>query len=394
MILSPTARLTACIGFTQIVGWGTTYLMPSVLGRHIQASLGLSAEMVFLGITVMSAAGAVCAPRVGRFVDKRGARLVMTIGSLVYALALVGLSQCWDLASYLVCWAVVGFASGLALSTPASIALVQVAGPRARRAISLLTIIGGFASTIFWPVTGVLDAAIGWRATLLVFAAIHILVCLPIHFFLLPHRPPVHPTNLSNTPTATAISPGDHSRVYLLLSLSLTTGAFVFTGVQLQMIEMLRGLGHDPASALLLASLIGPTQVGMRIFELFFGHRYTIMKSAVVGSTLLPIGLSLALLGGNIFAVALMAVVAYGLSNGLKAVQRSTLPLALFGRAQFGLYAGRLALPQGIVSAAAPPVMAAALSQFGTVAALLLALVMGTISLVAMILLARRAPTA
>lgn len=394
MILGPTARLTACIGFTQIVGWGTTYLMPSVLGRHIQSSLGISAETVFLGITVMSAAGAVSAPQVGRYVDKNGARLVMSVGSLVYALALVGLSQCWNLTSYLVCWAIVGFASGLALSTPSSIAMVQVAGPRARQAISLLTIIGGFASSIFWPVTGVLDAAIGWRATLLVFAALHLLACLPIHFFLLPRRPPVHSTALSAAPTATAVSPADRSRAYLLLSISLTTGAFVFTGVQLQMIEMLRGLGHEPASALLLASLIGPAQVGTRIFELFFGHRYSLMKSAVFGSSMLPVGLGLALLAGQFFPVALLAVMAYGLSNGIKAVQRSTLPLALFGRAQFGLYAGRLALPQGIVSAAAPPVMAAALSQFGTIAALSLALAMGTISLVAMILLARRAPTA
>ena len=142
---------------------------------------------------------------------------------------------------------------------------------------------------------------------------------------------------------------------------------------------------------LLIASLIGPAQVGTRIFELFFGHRYTIMRSAVLGSAMLPVGLGLALLAGNVFAVAVLAVLAYGLSNGLKAVQRSTLPLALFGRAQFGLYAGRLALPQGIVSAAAPPIMAAAIGQFGTIAALLLCLAFSLISLGAMILLARRA---
>jgi predicted MFS family arabinose efflux permease len=394
VILSPTVRVTAGIGFTQIIGWGTTYLMPSVLGRHIQAELGMPAETIFLGITVMSAAGAICAPRVGRFVDKSGARFVMTIGSLVYALSLVALSQSWNMASYLACWAAVGLASGLALSTPASIALVQVAGPRARQAISLLTIIGGLSSTIFWPLTGVLDAALGWRATLLVFATLHAAVCIPIHFFILPHRPPVHPTSTVAGAAGQKLAPHDHSRVFLLLSISLTTGAFVFSGVQLQMIEMLRGLGHSPASALLLASLIGPAQVGTRIFELFFGHRYTLMKSAVFGSLMLPVGLGLALLAGNLFAIAFAAVLAYGLSNGLKAVQRSTLPLALFGRGQFGLYAGRLALPQGIVSAAAPPVMAAMLSQFGTHAALWLSFVGATISLGTMILLARRAPTA
>ena len=101
-----------------------------------------------------------------------------------------------------------------------------------------------------------------------------------------------------------------------------------------------------------------------------FGHRYSIMRSAVFGSMMLPVGLGLALLAGDGFAVALIVVVAYGMSNGLKAVQRATLPLALFGRAQFGAYMGRLALPQGIVAAISPPAMAAVMSQFGTPAAL------------------------
>jgi predicted MFS family arabinose efflux permease len=382
------------MGFTQIVGWGTTYLMSSVLGRHIQADLGMPSEMVFAGVTVMSAAGALCSPRIGRLVDRRGARVFMTIGSAVYALALAALSQAQGTWSYLACWAAIGLASGLALSTPASVALVQVAGPRARQAIAMLTIIAGFSSTLFWPITGILDAAIGWRATLLLFAALHLFACLPLHFLVLPRRPPTHPATTASAPAPSAIAPGDHSRVFLLLSLSLSFGAFVFSGVQLQMIEMLRGLGHTPASALLLASLIGPAQVATRIFELLFGHRYTIMKSAVFGSLMLPVALGLALLAGNVFAVALVAIMAYGLSNGLKAVQRSTLPLALFGRSQFGLYAGRLALPQGIVAAASPPIMAAAISMFGTPAALGLAFAAATVSLVAMILLARRAPTA
>ena len=184
--------------------------------------------------------------------------------------------------------------------------------------------------------------------------------------------------------------PEETGRAYLLLNITLSFGAFVFTGVQLQMIEMLRGLGHPPTSALLLASLIGPSQVGIRIFELLFGHRYSIMRSAVFGSLMLPVGLGLALLAGDVFVVALVVVAAYGMSNGLKAVQRATLPLALFGRAQFGAYMGRLALPQGIVAAVAPPIMAAVMSRFGTAGALWLSFAFAMVSLIAMILLARR----
>jgi len=385
--VSPTTRAIAGLGFTQIVGWGTTYLMPSVLGREFQRDLDLSPELVFAGITVMFALSAVCSPRIGRIVDRLGARSLMATGSLVYALSLVGLASSQGPASYLACWAVMGIGSALALSTPSSIAIVQVAGPRARQAIALLTIVGGF---VFWPVTGVLDAAIGWRTTLLLYAAIHLLACAPIHWLILPRRPPTHPAPTTAAPAAAGVAPEEAGRVFLLLTITLSFGAFVFTGVQLQMIEMLRGLGHSPASALLLASLIGPSQVGIRIFELLFGHRYSIMRSAVFGSLMLPVGLGLALAAGHLFVVALLVVAAYGVSNGLKAVQRATLPLALFGRAQFGAYMGRLALPQGIVAAVAPPIMAAVLSRFGTAGALWLCFAFATISLTAMILLARR----
>jgi hypothetical protein len=283
-----------------------------------------------------------------------------------------------------------GIASALALSTPSSIAVVQIAGPRARQAIALLTIVGGFASSVFWPITGVLDAAIGWRAILLLYAAIHLLACAPIHWLILPRRPPTHPAPTTAAPVSPSVAPEEAGRLYLLLAITLSFGAFVFTGVQLQMIEMLRGLGHSPASALLLASLIGPSQVGIRIFELLFGHRYSIMRSAVFGSLMLPVGLGLALAAGHIFVVALIVIVAYGVSNGLKAVQRATLPLALFGRAQFGAYMGRLALPQGIVAAVAPPIMASVLHRFGTDGALWLCFGFATISLIAMVLLAQR----
>jgi MFS family permease len=394
VIVSPAARAISRailgLGFTQIVGWGTTYLMPSVLGREMQAALGLSSELVFAGITVMFGVGAVIAPRIGKIVDRTGARRLMTVGSLVYALALAGLSAAQGPLSYFACWALMGVASALALSTPSSIAIVQVAGPRARQAIALLTIVGGLASTVFWPLTGVLDAALGWRQTLLLYAAVHLLACAPIHWLILPRQPPAHPVSGGTAPAAGAVAPEHRRHVFLLLSISLAFGAFVFTGVQLQMIEIMRGLGHPPASALLLASLIGPSQVTVRIFELLFGHRYSIMRSAVFGSLMLPVGLGLALLAGDVFVVALVVVATYGMSNGLKAVQRATLPLALFGRAQFGAYMGRLALPQGIVAAVAPPIMAAVMSRFGTAGVLWLSFAFATISLVAMVLLAQR----
>ncbi|MBV8407734.1 MAG: MFS transporter [Alphaproteobacteria bacterium] len=395
MKLTPAARAatlaTVGLGFTQIVGWGSTYLMPSVLGRHIEESLGIPSEAVFGGITVMFGVGALLSPRIGRLIDRTGARSIMAWGSVLYALSLAALAFSQGLITYLACWIGLGIASTLALSTPSSIAIAQVAGSRARQAIGMLTIVGGFASTVFWPLTGAVDAALGWRNTLLLYAAVHLLACAPIHLLVLPRKPPSHATAAASAPAPVGVPSHVRPRVFLLLSLTLSTGAFVFTGAMVHMIEFLRGLGHDAATAVFLASLIGPSQVSIRIFELLFGHRYSIMNSAVFGSAMLPFALALALIDGGSFTVAAIAILSYGTSNGLKAVQRATLPLALFGRGQFGAYMGRLALPQGIVSAVAPPAIAAVLSSYGTTAALWLSFAAATLSLISMVLLARLA---
>jgi predicted MFS family arabinose efflux permease len=385
----PSGRATLGLGLTQVIGWGTTFLMPSVLGRQIGQGLAIPSEIVFAGITVSFGIGALISPQVGRAMDRLGARDIMMAGSLLYALTLGGLALSQGAISYLLCWAALGVASTLALNVPSSIALAQVAGPRARQAISLLAIIGGLASTIFWPLSGALDALAGWRATLLVYAGIHLVICLPVHFLVLPKRPPTHPAVTAGDPVTSPV-PNRHLRhVYFLLSLTLSSGAFVFTGVIVHLVQILRDLGHAPATALLIGSLVGPAQVLVRFAELLFGHRYSIMHGAIFGSAILPLGISLALIAGSHFTPAVLCILCYGVSNGLKAVQRATLPLALFGRAEFGAYLGRLALPQGIVSAAAPVVVAAVLARYGVMGALWTFFAFSSVALLSMIGLAR-----
>ena len=388
MTVTPAVKATVGLCLTQIVGWGTTFLMPSVLGRHIERDLALPSEVVYGGITVMFGVGALFAPRVGRLLDRTGARSVMAIGSIIYALSLAALSFSQGLVSYLLCWAAMGIASTLALNTPASIALAQIAGSRARQAIAILAIIGGFASTVFWPVSEALEVFFSWRGVLLIYAAIHLLVCAPVHLLVLPGRPLV---GTQATADMTVAPPPSEKtrRIFLLLSVAFSCGAFIFTGFIVHAIGVLRGLGHDPASALLLASLIGPAQVAVRVVELAFGHRYAISSSTLFAAAVLPLGLGLAFLAGGNFVVALLCLQAYGVANGLKAVLRATLPLALFGRAQFGTYLGRLALPQGIVSAAAPPVLAAVMANYGAEGVLGVTFVVAMVAFAATVMLVR-----
>jgi predicted MFS family arabinose efflux permease len=387
--VAPATKATLGLGVTQIVGWGTTFLMPSVLGRHMGQDLAIPSEIIYGGITVMFGVGALFAPKVGRVMDSIGARSIMTSGSVLYALSLAALAFSQGLTSYLLCWVAMGAAAALALNTPANIALAQLAGARARQAIAMLAIIGGFASTLFWPVAEALEAMVGWRGALLAFAAIHLVLCTPIHLFVLPSRPPAPTHAAAGTAAQATHSSTPSSRLFLLLALALSCGAFIFTGFIVHAIGVLRALGHDPVAALLLASLIGPAQVAVRLVELGFGHRYSIMNSALFAAAVLPLGLGLALLAGGNFAIALVCIMAYGIANGLKAVLRATLPLALFGRAQFGTYMGRLALPQGIVSAAAPPALAAVMANFGADGVLGLTFVVATIALAATVAVAR-----
>ncbi|MBV8392006.1 MAG: MFS transporter, partial [Alphaproteobacteria bacterium] len=309
-IFAPAGRATLGLGITQIIGWGTTFLMPAVLGRYMQDDLGLPTEAIFLGVTVSYAVGAIIAPRIGRRIDRTGARLIMSVGSLVYAAAIALLAVAQGATLYFLSWVVMGIASTLALNVPSSIALAQVAGPRARQAIAVLSIIAGFASTAFFPFTGALQAMLGWRGTLMVFAGMHLFICLPIHFLALPRTSPA-PASTTAAPTGGGGVPASQrSRVYLLLNISLATGSFVYTGFIIHVIELLRAVGHSEAAAVFLASLIGPSQVGIRIFELLFGHRYSFMMSAVIGSAMLPFGLALMLIDGRNSVVVIVCILA------------------------------------------------------------------------------------
>ncbi len=182
--------LAAPLAVTQMIGWGTTFWLPAVMVGPLTRDLGIAPEAVFGGITVMLLVGAAAAPRFGRIIDRSGSRWPMACGSLVFAAALAVLSQATGLAGYVAAWMLIGLGTPLALTQAAAAAMSQLAGPRARQGIGLLMLLGGFSSSIFWPLSAFLDAQIGWRAMCLVFAALHVLVCVPIHLVALRPRAP------------------------------------------------------------------------------------------------------------------------------------------------------------------------------------------------------------
>lgn len=385
------------LGITQIVGWGSTFFTPSVMGRHIGEDLRLPAEIVFAGPTIMFIVAALLAPRIGRTVDRKGARTLMATGSGLGAIGLVALSQAQGPVTYIVAWLLLGIAGVMMMGAISAIALAQIAGDGARRALAFLTTVGGLASTVFWPLGGALDATLGWRSTVLLYAGLHLLICLPIHLLVLPPsappRPPPAPSR--GTPGTVLAAPARRPMVFALLAVGLSTGGIVYTGMTLYLIEILRELGHSPATAVILASFMGPIQIGVRLIEIALANRLSTMNSAIIGAAALPVALLVGLAGSSTVAAGFAVVALYAIANGLKAVVRATLPLALFERSEYGRTMGWLAVPLNVVTAVAPVVFAALMEHGGVSVTLSASLVAAALSLgtiLGLSRLARRPP--
>src|SRR5206468_19438 len=179
-LTDPMVRAVVALGITQITAWGTSYYCLGVLAGPIGRDTGWSRGFIFLGFTVALLVMGLVSSTVGRTIDRHGARAVMTLGTGLVSAGLFALSQARSEAVYLVVWAVLGLGMRLCLYDAAFAALVQVAPSRGRTAISYLTLFGAFASSVFWVVGHALNEQLGWRQTLVVFALINLVVCLPL----------------------------------------------------------------------------------------------------------------------------------------------------------------------------------------------------------------------
>jgi predicted MFS family arabinose efflux permease len=380
----PRPLLLAGLGAAQIIGWGSTFYLPSVLGPPIGASLGLTQDVVFAGVTVMYLVGAAIAPAAGRAVDARGARGVMATGSVIAAAALGLLAAAQGLASYAAAWVVIGLMLPLTLGQASFAAIAQaVPGHGARRAMTLMTLMTGFTSSLAWPATAALEARLGWRATCLVFAASHLLIVLPLYLAVLPRGAPARPGMARSDAPAAPLA----LRRFVLLVLGLGLPNAIGSGLSLVVIALFTALGHAPAAAIALAALHGPAQVGARVIDLALGPRTTAMATGLVAAVVLPLSL-LPLLGGESTTLAGLFALMFGVANGLMTVVRAALPLEIAGTAGYGTLTGRLALPGNVMIASSPPLFAAVLARGGPLGAAALAFVLSLIALAALATLA------
>lgn len=337
------------LGTSQTLAWASSYYLPAILADPIARELGISGTAVFAAFSAALLLSAALGPAVGRAIDRRGGRGVLCLSNLVLAagLALLGLAHGPVLLT--VAWLVLGAGMALGLYDSAFATLAGLYGRDARGAITGITLIAGFASTVGWPLSAFLDDTVGWRGACLAWAALHLMVGLPLNRFLVPSAPPPPPGDAAAPAAGGETAPRG---AMALLAFVFAVTWVVSTGMAAHLPRLLQAAGASASGAIAAAALVGPAQVAARLIEFGLMRRAHPLASARIATLLHPVGaLALVLLGGPAAAV---FTVLHGAGNGLLTIAKGTLPLALFGPSGYGLRTGVLSVPARVAQAGAP----------------------------------------
>lgn len=365
-------RAIPILGVSQILAWGAIYYTPVLIAPLIAQERGWSLTFAMGGFSLGLLAAGLCSPFVGKMIDRHGGHVVMPAGSLLGAAGLLGIVYATDPVLYLAVWIVLGAAMAASLYDPAFATLARIFGTDARRAITLLTFIGGFASTVSWPATLFLIEAIGWRGTYGLYAALLALLAAPLLAFALPREhaaaeiPPEGPLPKRSKHIPATGWP------FVLVATAFALYTFIPSALLAHMLAIFTRFGIEPATVVLIGALFGPAQVTARFLEftLARGLHPLVIARFAIALLIFAFG-ALALLGVSA-AVAAVFVILLGTTNGLMTIARGTVLLALFGASGYGRLLGRIARPSQFMQAAGPLVLAFVAERFSDPAALAL----------------------
>jgi len=363
-VKSGKATVVAALGTTQTLAWASSYYLPAILGVPIARTLGIAPSLffgIFSGSMLLSS---LIAPRIGRVIDRRGGRPVMTVSSAVLAagLALLGLAH--GIAGLSLAWGVLGIGTAMGLYTPAFATLARLYGPQARASITGVTLFAGFASTIGWPLSAFMLDHYGWREACFVWAAVNLLLCLPVNALFIPTAPPLVPRPAASGPDPS--EPPPQRGAMLVLAFFFAATRFVSGAFAAHLPRLLEGAGATAVAAIAAGALVGPAQVGARLFEFGVLRKYHPLIPARVAALMNPVGAALmAVLGPA--GITLFAIL-HGAGNGMLTIANGTLPLALFGAGNYGKRTGVLAVPTRLAESAAPLLFGLLIDRIGTAA--------------------------
>lgn len=361
---APIAAIAA-LGVTQIIGYGTLYYSFSILAADMARDLGWPTEWIFGALSAALLIGGLTAPWLGRWIDRFGAGKIMTAGSMLAAAALAGCASAPTAVAFVAALIVLEVASNLVQYGAAFALLVQIRPHAAQRSITYLTLIAGFASTVFWPITSALHAHMPWQGVYLVFAGLNLLVCLPLHAWLShglakgrrsASAPPRH---IKGSLPATSRPLG-----LALMVIAFSLQNLIAAAVLVHMVPLLSGLGLG-ATAAIVGTLFGPSQVLSRFINMVFGGKLSPLMLAIISASLMTIGVVVLDSTAPSIAGAVAFAVIFGMGNGLFSIVTGSLPLTLFGSDGYGRLQGRVMSARLIVSAVAPFALSVAMVNIG-----------------------------
>ncbi len=382
-----TRSVVAVLGTTQTIAWASSYYLPAVLADPIARDIGVSPGLVFAAFSLSLLVSGVLGPLVGRMIDRQGGRDVLCVSNLILAAGLLLLSMATGPVLLFAGWLLIGVGIAAGLYDAAFATLVGIYRERSRTAITGITLIAGFASTIGWPLTALIEDAHGWRMACVCWALVHLFVCLPANRWLLPPPSPAVPPEprpesspppagdaargvaAPDTVAAATLLQRQRRNTVLLLGFVFAASAFVAGAMATQMIRLLEAMGSTPAAAIFAGMLIGPAQVLARVVELALARHVTPLTSARVALSLHPAG-ALALVAVGAPAAVPFALL-HGATNGLVTIARGTLPLWLFGPDGYGALIGRIGGFARIAQAIAPFAFGLAVDALGGAAVLI-----------------------
>ena len=373
------------LGTTQTLAWASSYYLPAILADPIGRDLGVSSNWIFAAFSASLVISALLGPRIGRQIDLVGGRPVLSASNLTLAAGLALLGCSYSIPVMVVAWLLLGVGMGLGLYDAAFAALGRIYGEAARRSITGITLLAGFASTVGWPLTALGLEQIGWRNTCFAWAAAHILIGLPINWLMLP------PVKGAKAAVAAAVKPHiPIDRTMILLAFAFAAAWSVTGAMAAHLPRILEAAGATTLQAVAAGALIGPAQVFARIVEASFLSRYHPLLSTRLACLTHPIGAAIvALVGGG--AASAFAIF-HGTGNGILTIARGTLPLAIFGPLNYGYRLGIIGAPARMAQAIAPLAFGLLIEAMGS-RILIVSSALSLSALLALLLLPKKSAT-
>ncbi len=382
-------RLVGWLSLAQLISWGSVFYLFALVMGPVEEALGVSRVQSSLAFSLCLLADGLLAYPVGRLIDSGHERAVMTTGSVLLALGLALHAQVQSLNGFYAVWVLLGVGMSGTLYAAVFSVVTRRYPHDFRRAIITMTFLGGLASTVFIPFTAWLIAGWGWRAAVLVLAAINLLMCAPLHYFLLKNAPKKiadgafsHSTNAAEAPgdSATAdvpppskprtTAPADerplathlHSTPFLLIGLAIVCMTVATAALPSHMITLLREYGLDERWVIAVPASIGALQVLGRLVLYFFEHRFDVHLANRLIPCLMPLGLLLLIMAPflappNSRAMLLflgLFVTAWGMGNGMLTIVKGTAMAQYVSTRHVASLNGALGIPLALVRAAAP----------------------------------------